>query len=651
MMQINFYALNLNCKQSQETIDLAHQVIFFHGKVSSGKSSIARLINFCLGGSLERTIAIQKEVISVSLELAIGKYRVLLERNTASSSIVTATCMDDQGKSFTLNVPVNAGPQPVYANKVYSLSDLIFYLLEINVLRIPAKKNEQENTAMVRLTMKNFMWYCYLDQSKLDNSFFRHEDGTKTKSSKEILKYIFQYSTQKLYELQEKLQKKKKERFSKQMTAEGLRDFLKRFNFSSEEEIGFLEGNTKAKLDKAKLEKKQIEAGYTSSTHTVDKLRGEIRMIISDLIILEEGIVDIEKRVEQQESLKSELVASKFKVAKNQTVANVFHGIAFINCPDCGTNISKRKIPETSCKLCLSPVGRDKPEINEQSEVIQIDLSERIRELEASIDLHKKALNKSKKEFGAKQKLRLELDQKLQHDLKQYESIFLSNVRAVDNSVSTLSERLKSIHRMKVMPREIKKLENEAIDLLKEEKDLKRKINEETANFVRGEQLIEELEKTFLRILIEVGMPGVSKKDKVSINRSNWDVNILPAGEDYLRWNFYNAGSGGKKTLFNSCFLLAIHIVAAKNDLPLPTFIIIDTPMKNIDKEVNTDIFKSFFDYLYKIAGTVLDKTQIIIVDNNYIPPGAKIKIDFVHRYMESGNAQNPPLIPYYQGP
>lgn len=651
MMQINFYSLGLNCKQSQETIDLAHQVIFFHGKVSSGKSSIARLINFCLGGNLERTIAIQKEVVSVSLELGIGKYKVLLERNAISHATVTATCLDEQGKSFTINVPVNPGSNPVYAGKVYSLSDLVFYLLEINVLRIPAKKNADENTSLVRLTLKNFMWYCYLDQSKLDNSFFRHEDGTKTKSSKEILKYIFQYSTQKLYELQEELQKKKKERYSKQLTAEGLRDFLKRFDFSNEDEINFLEHNIRAKLDKAKATKKQIEEGHISNTHFVDKLRIEIRAIINDIETLELGVLDIEKRVVQQESLKSELVASKFKVAKNQTVANVFKGIVFVNCPDCGTNISKRKVAEHSCKLCLSDVHTEKPEAHAQSEIIQLDLNERIRELEASIDLHKRALNKSKKELINKQKIRHDMDQKLQHDLKQYESVFLSNVRAVDNAVSTYSERLKSIQRMKVMPREIKKLEDEAIDLLKEEKVIKRRINEETASFVKGEQLITELEKTFLSILNEVGMPGVSKKDQVSINRNNWDVNILPYGEDYLKWNFYNAGSGGKKTLFNSCFLLAVHVVASKNNLPIPTFIIIDTPMKNIDKEVNLDIFKGFFDYLYKIANTTLERTQIIIVDNNYIPPSKKIKIDFVHRYMEAGSIENPPLIPYYIGP
>ena len=84
---------------------------------------------------------------------------------------------------------------------------------------------------------------------------------------------------------------------------------------------------------------------------------------------------------------------------------------------------------------------------------------------------------------------------------------------------------------------------------------------------MKGETLITELEKEFHNTLIRVGMPGVSSEDKVNINRNNWDVTILPAGEEYLKWNFYNAGSGGKKTLFNSCFLLALHIVASKKQL------------------------------------------------------------------------------------
>ncbi len=649
-MQINFYSLSLQCRKSKEVIDLNFQVLFFHGRVSSGKSSIARLINFCLGGNIERTIAIQKEVTSVALDLAIGRYKVLLERNTNANSVVTATWVDEEGHSFTLNVPVNAGPEPVWSDKIYSLSDLIFYLLDVNVIRIPANKIK-ENSSLVRLSLKNFMWYCYLDQNKMDNSFFRHEDSTKARNSKEVLKYILQYSTQKLLELQEKLYETKKSRFAKRHNAEGLRNFLKKFNFSTVEEIEFYSEATRKKLERSKEDRERQEHEYRERTHFVDQIRERIRNLIGELAEREQGIIDLERRLEQQETLKSELVSSKFKLAKSQAIATVFQGVKFTNCPDCGTSLTPRVVAPDTCGLCLSPLGAEQPEIVEQAEVIQLDLTDRIREIEASIDLHKKSLSKTKKEFAAKQQLRRELDQQLEHDLRQYESVFLSNVRAIDQKVATFKERLKSIDSLKKMPEEINRLEDEVVELAKLEKSFKRQIENERANFVRGEALIEELEATFLNILNEVGMPGVSDKDEVSINRKNWDITILPAGEEYLRWNFYNAGSGGKKTLFNSCFLLALHVVASKNDLPLPSFIVIDSPMKNIDKEVNQDIFKRFYDYVYQLAGTVLDKTQIIIIDNNYIPPSPDSKISFKDRNMIAGDPNNPPLIPYYAGP
>jgi predicted ATPase len=40
MIQIHFKTLSLQCKQSNEVIDLTSQVSFFHGKVGSGKSSM-----------------------------------------------------------------------------------------------------------------------------------------------------------------------------------------------------------------------------------------------------------------------------------------------------------------------------------------------------------------------------------------------------------------------------------------------------------------------------------------------------------------------------------------------------------------------------------------------------------------------------------
>ena len=57
-MKIRFSRLIMNCRESVEEIDLSAQISLFHGKISAGKSSIVRLIDFCLGGDLERTPAL-----------------------------------------------------------------------------------------------------------------------------------------------------------------------------------------------------------------------------------------------------------------------------------------------------------------------------------------------------------------------------------------------------------------------------------------------------------------------------------------------------------------------------------------------------------------------------------------------------------------
>jgi hypothetical protein len=143
----------------------------------------------------------------------------------------------------------------------------------------------------------------------------------------------------------------------------------------------------------------------------------------------------------------------------------------------------------------------------------------------------------------------------------------------------------------------------------------------------------------------------VSEEDKIRINLKTWEPSILPGGEDAFSYSFYNAGSGGKKTLLNVCYALAVHKVATENRLPLPTYLIIDTPMKNIGEDVDRDIFKSFYQLIYELSAGPLRNTQFIIIDKEYIEPDEPEGIDIFERFMTPDDPGNPPLISYYRGP
>jgi hypothetical protein len=126
---------------------------------------------------------------------------------------------------------------------------------------------------------------------------------------------------------------------------------------------------------------------------------------------------------------------------------------------------------------------------------------------------------------------------------------------------------------------------------------------------------------------------------------------VWPKGDESLRWSFANAGSGGKKTLFKVCYALAVHTVATVNELPLPEFLIVDTPMKNIGEEVNEDLFRSFYGYLYDLAAGPLNGTQFIVVDKEYYGPPEEHGISVFERFMTPSDPDHPPLISYYRGP
>ncbi|MBN1118166.1 MAG: hypothetical protein JXA77_13240 [Bacteroidales bacterium] len=647
-MKSHFITLTLQCRKSREVIDLSHQISFFHGKVSSGKSSISRLIDFCLGGELERTPAIIQELLSATLELTFNNNNVLLERDIDGSGQVMVTWIDEHNETATVMAPIKPGTKSIWNDNIYGLSDLLFYLLGLNPYLVPSN-NDIDDAKLIRISFRNFMWYCYLDQHHLDSSFYRLEDPIKQRSSREVMKFIMRFSNQKLSDLEAELIRVKDDRSAKTTTAAELRTFLSKFGYSTIDEIEKEIENTENKLFKVEEEKERFDNGYIKETHYADDSRNEIRKISYDIERDEESLIDLEKRISEQESLKAELISTKFKIARTESVTNILSGVKFDNCPQCGSIIKKNRLHTDNCSLCGSDFINEVSN-NDNAEIIRRDIDSRINDIEISISNHKTAYNRQKKMLQQKHERKRNLEFSLLKQLEVYESIFLSNVREIDRKVATYKERLKSQNKLKEMPQAITDLEKQCDELISKEHGLKREIELERQKLFSAEKNVEDLEEIFLNTLLTVGLPGISEKDTVKINRKTWEVFVYPDGEEYKKWNFSNAGSGGKRTLFNVCYLLSIHTVASKNKLPIPSFMIIDTPMKNIDKEVNEDLFKRFYDYLYQLAETSLSETQIVLIDNSYCVPPLTSKLSFYDRYMTNDDDDNPPLISYYRG-
>lgn len=647
-MNIHFNILTIQCRQSREVLDLTSQITFFHGKISSGKSSIARLIDFCLGGTLEETPAIRKEFITATLDLNINGNHVLLER-ALNTNQVQCTWVDMKNETAVVLAPVTPGLKAIYSTNIFSLSDLIFYLSGIDPIKIPSNQNLADAT-LTRLSFRNVMWYCYLDQNHLDSSFYKLEDPMRKRNSRGVLRYMMQFSSDKLNKLEADLITTKEEKAAKTVSVTELTAFLKKVGFNSAADIEMQQKKASQGLQEVKQKRTSLEKEYKGQTHSSDKTRKLILGVRKEMLEVEDSIKALQTRISEQTSLKAELISSKFKLARTESVTSVLSGVAFNNCPSCGTDISKRPAEPEKCPLCTSRLGQvTEALISDNSEIIRLDLDTRIKDIEDSLQIHKSALSRQRRQLTILENKKMELDNQLTSELKNYESAYLSNIRSVDRDIATFQERIKGLSRLKEFPAEITNLENRIIELGKLEERIKKDIIKEKGELKRAEELIKDLEATFLDTLVTVGIPGVNETDTVLINRTTWEPVVGNANDPDSLWNFHNAGSGGKKTLFNVCFLVSLHIVAERNNLTLPNFMIIDTPMKNIDKEVNEDIFKRFYDYVYRLSEGELDNTQMIIIDNSFIPP-ANQELGIKARYMTPDDHANPPLISYYRG-
>ncbi|PHN03875.1 coiled-coil domain-containing protein [Flavilitoribacter nigricans] len=648
-MKIRLKRLTLQCRQSREILDLDHQVNFFHGKISAGKSSIVRLINYCLGGKLEKTTAIQKELVSASLFVEIGGNQVLLER-TIESNDIQATWKNVNGEEFSVLAPIATAGGPIWEDDIFSLSDLLFYFFNIAPIKVK-KSKVQDSSPLVRLSFRDFMWYSYLDQDHLDSSFFRLEDTFKSNKSKDVMRFVVGYYSEKLSQLEIRLEDFSKEKAGKTSAVAELKKFLVRFGYDSTEKVEKEISETAEKLSVAKIERKKLEEGYIKATHSGDTLRKQILPLVEIIAQKEEALFDLKERIIEQKSLRSELISSKFKLTRAESVDNVLSGVSFESCPQCGTNIQKRVIPTDHCSLCQSELKKNDNEetLSSNADIFRLELDDRIKELDNSIAFHNRATISLAKELVDFRNQKKKLDEDLRNKLQVYESQYLAGFREVDSNIAKYEERLKSQQNMLQIPKEINALEEQIDKLTLEIKKVRDNIRNEQSKLNQANLHISEIEEQFKEYMYEVGVPGVSKEDTVEINRKTWEVQIYPKGEEYLKWNFFNAGSGGKKTLFNVCYALAIHSVAARNELPLPTLLMIDTPMKNIGEDVNEDLFNNFYNLLYSLANSVLKNTQFVIIDKEFFKPQIE-DIDLQSRFMTPDDDNHPPLIRYYRG-
>jgi len=140
-MMVRLIKLVITTRQTTEQLDFADSVTFLYGPVGTGKSTVARLIDYCFGGDLERTPAIQQEFVAAQLSANLGDYICKLERAATDTQSVRVTWSRGDADIGSVNAPLVAGEVPIVSEDVHNLSDLLFFLCGITPIKVRKRAN------------------------------------------------------------------------------------------------------------------------------------------------------------------------------------------------------------------------------------------------------------------------------------------------------------------------------------------------------------------------------------------------------------------------------------------------------------------------------------------------------------------------------
>ena len=112
--------------------------------MSTGKSTIGEVVDYCLGGSLQKTPAIQSELVGVQLQILAGSTTLLIERNPNTNASVEVSWERD-GEVGRENLPLAAGEMPIIGDEIYNYSDFLLRSLGMPILKVRKRKGDPKS--------------------------------------------------------------------------------------------------------------------------------------------------------------------------------------------------------------------------------------------------------------------------------------------------------------------------------------------------------------------------------------------------------------------------------------------------------------------------------------------------------------------------
>lgn len=649
-MKIHIIRLDLVWKKDTDSIEFP-QFSYFYGEVGSGKSTVARLIDYCLGGKLVETPALQNEFVSCTLNLAVNGTPVALSRDRNSNQIEAT--WGEAGEEEHVVVPArDARGVVIPGTKVEVVSDLFYHVAGFDPPKV-RKSQAKESSGLERLSLRDLLWYCYLDQDTIDSTFYnldRNADTFKRLKSRNVLRYILGVHQERVAELESELEEARRERLRREEAAKVLAETLQEVGLSSGEEIeaAIQELKRKGKAVRGSVKETRGRLGSMRG-HVSDQLRTKARDLSGEIEALEDALGQIEETIAEHTRHRNEMLGLSTKIQRVSAARAVLNNVQFEHCPRC-----QQTLPAHAANSCLV-CGLGEPDYEAAQDEIATtreDVRARQNELDEMIrveGLQRKNLARRKRALLDK---KAQVDRELVEALEEYDSAYLAEALSIERERADVTQEIKYLERSRSLPAKVDSLQKRAELIEVQERSIRKELRQARDAAEQDTTNVKRLGELFLDCLLRAKIAGFGVDDMVKIRSPHFLPEVVsPESGELATVSFETLGSGGKKTLFKCCFALAMHRLAQEIGATLPTLLVIDSPMKNISERENRSQFEGFHHLLYELAEGELSTTQFVLIDKEHCPPAATDGLEIASRHMTVDKDDAPPLIRYYRGP
>jgi hypothetical protein len=648
-MKVRLIDLVITFKKERERIVFT-DFNYFYGQMGAGKSTIARLIDYCLGGDFVWTPALQSEFVSVSLALKVEDSGVVLNRDANAGRIRAQWKKGNE--SFEAVIPARSPEgEIVPGTGIEVVSDLVFHLAG----KIPPKVRRskiKEDSELGRLSLRDLLWYCYLDQDSMDSSFFNldHEaNDWKRLKSRDVLRFLIGFHQERVAELEAQLELARIERLRCEAGASAIRDALSSAELANELELAEARRGLEAELQAR--EREIADARNRTSalrSHAMEGLQVRARRFAQQMAEVQSAMDDIRETIAKDKAHRNELLSLSTRFRRSQSAREVLSGVEFKDCPRCG-----RSLPSRTAEVCpvCGQAHTDAPSSTFDEQAAEQDLGARVGELTELTARQEAQFGKLERQLRELSNEKAVVDTELTRASADYDSAYLSAALESEKRRSALQQQLLDLKKLEVLVQKIGELTQRVHSLIAEEQRIRSELKEARTRAEQDTQNLTRLKSLFLDCLLRAKIPGFFPDDVVEMKSPYFLPEVMSAGTgDLAVTSFRNLGSGGKKTLFKCCFAVAMHRLAVAIDAMLPTLLIIDSPMKNISERENREQFEGFHQMLYDLSQTELEGTQFVLIDKELCPPPNGYAPAFHSRHMKPDDEKDPPLIRYYRG-